>query len=273
MKTLKYISILTLSILFLAACAGPIQQAGNLLGKANDHYRNVIKVETDTSGQFNAMYFEADQAASAIITGNQLSNQCFTNTQEVVVNAMLGRYANKDGTLDGDGFINALAINESFVGDVTVCQEMKAQLARDVTARSVNFSANNRKLQDMRSSLTQLYTGDLAMSIGIPLLRQAAQEFETANGNKYLVSDLVFPTFHLTSQTFSREICDFYNGQYNGKQVTGKCEWKPALNYGELSGQAAWDYIFMPRLSQAGRNTLDNGSNEPLDLGNPTPAP
>jgi hypothetical protein len=215
-------------------------------------YTKVAREEINTSQSFKAGEAKYNQGWMSIRDQNTVVQACYTNFDQLVKDAMAGRFSTPapDGRPTNEVnqglLIKAYAPTEAYPGDPSKCQDGTLKLMKDIaTWRSDNADWMKAHF-DRMGTLNKLYNDDLVKTAALDLLRVVGDEAKKA-GYPYF-EKFIFPTFNLEADSHSKELCVFYENLAADPKMTGKGymkpeQWNPVYNTCILRGKSAFEYM------------------------------
>jgi hypothetical protein len=254
MFTNKRLSAILLALLVVVvAVSGCIPGgAGRRMDEVRKHWNAGVAIENEGEAKFAVTVQDTNEGFQYLKSAYPLIGECYSNSDEVIKNAVSGRYDNNvgeneapSGEVNGLAIGQALVVNEAYPGDITECQQMASRLIEDLKIWRQKRSNNFRELWEIKRRLDTHYQGDLYRSLAVDLL-QFAQEEATKLGVP--IPQYVYPTFHLEVVSRDEEICSYY-----------RAEWNTALNQCTLNGKGAYEYMFRPFVAAEVQDSFDSG--------------
>lgn len=251
--------------LSLGACA-PGRAAVRTNG-LRDHWNQTVAIENQAMGIFAMTAQRTNEGFMAIKTSYPLAKECFVDSERVLTNAVSGRYdataatdidttnSRPTGEVNGVLIGQALMVNEAYPGDIEICQQMKADIVRDIGVWRQQRANDFAQLWDTKVSLDGRYHGDLYNSIRLDLLNWVKDNAEDLG---IPVPEYTYPTFNLKVISKDKKICDFYG-----------MDWNTALSQCELHAKGAYEYMFRLFVAEEVQGSFDSGVDDlnPLEDG------
>lgn len=251
MKTAyRFVSILFVIVLLAGCIATP--RGSNVPTNATElrqFYSDYVSAEIELSAFYKKVEASYSQGFSAIKEKYATNQACYSNLDQLIKDAMAGRFSPPDANGNPTSEVNAqIAIDvyaptEAYPGDPKVCQEGTNQLMKDIGVWRKDNADSFAQVYDRIAVLKKMRNDDIVKVAAGDLAVFMSEQAKNA-GFSYF-EKFMFPTYNTEVPSHSEELCNLYT-EWALEKKDGylmPSDWNPVYKTCTLYGLAAEEYM------------------------------